>query len=457
MDWPTRCFTAMDSTVEEVLGYPQAYWQDLDCWARTIHEEDRARTLAFLEAQTAAGRNHQFEYREIDPEGQTRWVRQIVTVVSGVEGAERLVGFSQDITSIKRADETVRSSEAKLLQAQKMEAMGQLAGGVAHDFNNILVATMMQLGLLRHHPSLDAATQEELKELENETRRAAGLTRQLLLFSRRSAKEARVLDLNSLVENLLKMLRRLIGEHIELAFAPIATSPTVEADAGMLEQVVMNLAVNARDAMPRGGRLTLALELINLDERQAQAQPEARAGEFVCLRVTDTGCGMDDATLKRVFEPFFTTKPAGQGTGLGLATVYSIAQQHQGWVSVQSQLLKGTTFRVYLPKATQPVATPLPLAQVALPAGRHETILVVEDESVVRAHGSPRLALARLPGVGRRQWPGGGQALATTRHASGLAVLGHGHARRPHGAGTGPTLAQKETVVESHYFQRLQF
>ena len=273
--------------------------------------------------------------------------------------------------------------EAQFRQAQKMEAIGQLAGGVAHDFNNILAATMMQISLLQLSPNLDEETLTALGLLEGQAKRAAALTRQLLMFSRRSVLEVRALDLNEVVGAVLKMLGRLLGEDLTLTFERIGNLPTVEADAGMLEQVLMNLLVNARDAMPQGGRITVATEAVEFDPQQVAANSNRRVGRHVCVKVADTGCGMDPATLKRIFEPFFTTKEIGQGTGLGLATVYGIVAQHRGWVETESHVGIGTTFRVYLPASAKALAAEEGGKPQAVPRGQ-ETLLVVEDDAGVR-------------------------------------------------------------------------
>jgi PAS domain S-box-containing protein len=240
-------------------------------------------------------------------------------------------GMDRDISERKRLESAFR-------QAQKLDAVGQLAGGVAHDFNNILAAILLQLGMLSMRTDLDPSTKQALQELDEEARRAASLTRQLLMFSRRSVLQVKALDLNEVVRNLLKMLNRLIGEHNKLEAELQSPLLQVEADAGMLEQVVMNLVVNARDAMPRGGRILIATSMASLTEVEAAWHPDRRPGDFVCLSVADNGCGMDEKTLKRIFEPFFTTKEAGKGTGLGLATVHGIVAQHRGWVEVESVL-----------------------------------------------------------------------------------------------------------------------
>jgi signal transduction histidine kinase/ActR/RegA family two-component response regulator len=289
-----------------------------------------------------------------------------------------MVGIMRDITERKRM-------ESQLSQALKMESVGQLAGGVAHDFNNILAVLMMQISLLKREPTLPPALLEPLGEMEREAKRAANLTRQLLMYSRRQVMQTQVLDLNALVDNLLKMLGRLLGEHIQISFERWARPAWVEADSGMLEQVVTNLCVNARDAMPKGGQLRLGIAAREINPGQAKANLEARPGTFICLAVSDNGCGMDEATLKRIFDPFFTTKEVGKGTGLGLATVYGIVKQHQGWVEVESQVGAGTSFLIYLPVTTPaepPAAPPRLLAETV--AGGSETLLLVEDDRQVR-------------------------------------------------------------------------
>jgi len=291
-------------------------------------------------------------------------------------GPPRVLLCLEDITQRKQL-------EAQFLQAQKMESVGQLAGGVAHDFNNILAATMLELSFLQQNPNFDPETRESLKELMTEAQRAANLTRQLLVFSRRSVMEIKVLDLNELVANLLKMLGRLIGEHITLEFHRHDALPAVEADPGMVEQALMNLAVNARDAMPKGGKLIISITPFQADEERVKGHIEARPGRHVCLSVADSGCGMDGATLKRIFEPFFTTKEAGKGTGLGLATVHGIAAQHQGWVEAESELGNGSTFRVFFPATSKAAPESIQTDRAPITRG-HETILLVEDEESLR-------------------------------------------------------------------------
>src|SRR5476649_701645 len=241
------------------------------------------------------------------------------------------------------------SLEEQLRQSQKMESIGQLASGVAHDFNNMLTIIQGHSSSLLAKPSLPPEIADPVQAVFFAAERAARLTRQLLMFSRKNIMQPKPLDLREVVGNMGKMLERLIGENIVLDFHPPNKLPLVQGDSGMIEQVVMNLVVNARDAMPRGGTLTVSLMAMSVDTVFAETHPQARAGRFVRLRVSDTGCGMDAATLEHVFEPFFTTKEVGKGTGLGLATVYGIVKQHEGWVEVSSEPGKGSTFDVLFP------------------------------------------------------------------------------------------------------------
>jgi PAS domain S-box-containing protein len=322
--------------------------------------------------------DYRLEKRDVRKDGSIAWVNVNMTMIRDAAGQPlRTMATIEDISERKQL-------ETELRQAQKLEGIGQLAGGVAHDFNNILAAIMMHLGLLQMTPTLDQETRHAVIELDAQARRAAGLTRQLLMFSRRSVLAVKPLDLNEVVANLLKMLRRLIGEHIDLRFDGKSALPLVEADAGMMEQVLMNLVVNARDAMPKGGRITISTTPAEVNAAHAAADPNRRAGRFVCLSVADTGCGMDATTLKRIFEPFFTTKEVGKGTGLGLATAQGIVAQHKGWVEVDSEVSVGTTFRVYLPAAAQSQAEVAPAPQSEPVQRGRETILLVEDELQVR-------------------------------------------------------------------------
>ena len=272
--------------------------------------------------------------------------------------------------------------ETQLRQSQKMESVGQLAAGVAHDINNILTVIQGHAGLLLNITPPDSNSVRSLKQISAASERAARFVRQLLTFSRKQIFRSKILDLNTVLQNLQNMLPQMLGEDIALATRYQPNLPRIEADAGMIEQIVLNLAVNARDAMPKGGKLLIATSAVEVGVTHVRQHPEARAGWFVCLTVTDTGCGMDHKVLQRLFEPFFTTKEVGKGTGLGLATIYGMVKQHQGWIEVQSEIGAGSTFKVYLPVANETHNTPATPAVEHKPAqGSQETILVVEDET----------------------------------------------------------------------------
>jgi two-component system cell cycle sensor histidine kinase/response regulator CckA len=289
-----------------------------------------------------------------------------------------------ELAQAQRNAEALRKTEEQLRQSQKMDAIGRLAGGVAHDFNNLLsVILSYSETLLEDIPENDPM-RDDVEEIRKAGYRASELTRQLLLFSRRQVSEAKLLDLNEVVAGTDKMLRRLVGADIDFHTIQTPALGQVRADPGGIEQVILNLVVNARDAMPTGGKLTVETCNVVLDEEYARQHVGARAGPHVMLAVSDTGSGMDTATQSRIFEPFFTTKPKGKGTGLGLSTVFGIVQQHHGSIWVYSERDRGTTFKVYIPqveKAAQPAAV-LPVAR-PLQRG-HETILLVDDDEQVR-------------------------------------------------------------------------
>ena len=275
--------------------------------------------------------------------------------------------------------------EAQFRHAQKMDSIGQLAAGVAHDFNNMLTVIQGHAGMQLARPDLPPETKESAQAVLFASERAASLTRQLLMFSRKNVMQQTLLDVREVVGHLSKMLRRLLGETITLEFQPPEKLPLIQGDVGMIEQVLMNLSVNARDAMPKGGKLSIGVGVVEIDAGYVQAHPEARSGRFLSLRVTDTGCGMDASTMSRIFEPFFTTKEVGKGTGLGLATVYGIVKQHEGWIEVASQVGKGSTFALYFPARSDPVGVRQTESVLTTRVrGGSETVLVVEDEPVLR-------------------------------------------------------------------------
>jgi two-component system cell cycle sensor histidine kinase/response regulator CckA len=274
--------------------------------------------------------------------------------------------------------------EAQLRQSQKMESIGQLAAGVAHDINNILTVIQGYTGMLLNTASLDTDSVKSLKQISAASERAAGFIRHLLMFSRKQVYRTKILDLNAMLHNLEYMLPRMLGEHIALEVHCSPDLPRIAADIAMMEQIVMSLAVNARDAMPKGGKLLIGTSTVEITTDHVQLHREAHAGRFVCLTVTDTGCGMERSVLQRIFEPFFTTKEVGKGTGLGLATVYGIAKQHHGWVEVQSKVGLGTTFKVFLPVAGEVgQLSAVSSSETEAVRGGRETILVVEDEKIL--------------------------------------------------------------------------
>ncbi|MEA1965040.1 MAG: ATP-binding protein [Candidatus Aerophobetes bacterium] len=291
----------------------------------------------------------------------------------------------EDITERKHAEKEIKKIQTQLFQAQKMEAIGTLAGGVAHDLNNLLVPIQGNTELLMEKFDRDGPSYKYLKDIRRASMRAANLIRQLLLFSRRQPMEFTYLNVNKTIKDLLKMLNRLIGEDITIETYPKPDLWTVRADAGNIEQVIMNLAVNARDAMPKGGKLIIKTENATLNEDHRQVIPEVRCGKFVCLSVADTGIGMNKEIIQRIFEPFFSTKEIGKGTGLGLSVVHGIVKQHQGWINVDSKPGQGSTFKVYLP-AFSVKPEDESKETISLPAlqGSGQRILLVEDEEEVR-------------------------------------------------------------------------
>ncbi len=275
--------------------------------------------------------------------------------------------------------------ETQLRQSQKMESIGQLAAGIAHDFNNVLTIVQGYSKMLLEDNMLPADAKEPIEQISLAAQRATNLTRQLLTFSRKQVMQAQPLDLNETVSNVTRFLRRILGEDIALHFNYTPNLPSVEADIGMLEQLIINLAVNSRDAMPKGGTVTVGTALIEINHTHVRINPEAHVGRYVCLRISDTGSGIPAEILPRIFEPFFTTKAVGKGTGLGLATVYGVVKQHQGWVEVLSEVGKGTTFRIYFPASAVTADVTGSKTITEKNCRGNETVLVVEDEPQLRA------------------------------------------------------------------------
>ncbi len=290
----------------------------------------------------------------------------------------------RDISEKKLAEEKMASLKNQLQQAQKMEAIGTLAGGVAHDFNNLLTHITGYSDIILMEIADDNPLRQHVKIIQDAARRAGGLTRQLLTFSRKQSMVSRVVDLNTLVLNIDKMLRRFIGENIILENHLSGQSTMVDVDPGMIEQVLMNLVINARDAMPEGGKITLATKIVSMDNKDLKEFPQGRTGDFVCLEVRDNGNGIKLDDMERIFDPFFTTKGVGRGTGLGLSVVYGIIQQHKGWITVSSKAGEGSLFSIYLPYHHKENETLNITDPRQIPFGHGERILLVEDEKGVR-------------------------------------------------------------------------
>ena len=307
-----------------------------------------------------------------------------VPLLSSDGQCREILGIASEITQRKRAEEALGHTQAQFLQAQKLEVVGRLAGGIAHDFNNLLTAIGGYSDLSLRGLGPDDPLRSNLEEIKGASDRAASLTRQLLAFSRKQVMQPKVFDLNSVVANTERLLRQMIGEDIELKTILQPDLGNVKADPGQMEQVIMNLVVNARDAMPSVGKLTIETANTELDEIYAQKHFAIMPGAYVTLAVSDNGIGMDEATQQHIFEPFFTTKEPGKGTGLGLSTVYGIVEQSGGKINVYSEVGKGTMFKIYLPRVHEDVQKYQSVAEVAdLPMGT-ETILLVEDAEIVR-------------------------------------------------------------------------
>ena len=364
-------------TEEELLGHP--------VWKFVVEEEmTRQVIMAKIAGDVSFHETFERTYRRKD--GTTLPVLIEDRVIPDKKG--RITGIRsmiEDITERRRAEEALRKSEEQLRQWQRVEAIGRLAGGVAHDFNNLLMTIKGCSELLLGELDSGDSRREEVEEIRKAAERATALTRQLLAFGRRQVLQPQVLDLNEVVANMDRMLQRLIGEDIHLLTVLDPELWPVKVDPGQIEQVIMNLAVNARDAMPGGGKLTIETANLVLDEGYARRHVSVKPGPCVMLAVTDNGCGMDKETQSHLFEPFFTTKKKGEGTGLGLSTVYGIVKQSGGNIWAYSESGLGTTFKIYLPRVEEAVKTYKPKVVPTVSPGGSETILLVEDEEAVRA------------------------------------------------------------------------
>jgi len=359
-----------------------------DEFMQLVHPEDRP-ALAEAQGRVLQGDDEALEFRVIWPDGSVHWVYMHAQMSRGADGQpERVFGAAIDVTDRKEL-------EGSLRQAQKLEAVGQLAGGVAHDFNNVLTAVIGYSDLLLTETPPGTSLHDGLAEIGKAGHRASQITRQLLAFSRKQILQPRVLDVNALIVDLERLLRRVVYEHVQIVTRLAPDVGRVRADPTQLEQVLVNLAVNARDAMPKGGTLTIETSNAALDGHFPQRHEPVEPGPYVLVSVNDTGVGMDRTTQERLFEPFFTTKGVGKGTGLGLATVYGIVTQSGGYIWVYSEPDRGTTFKIYLPRVYEDADVAGAPAGSLAPRGGSETILLVEDEAAVR-----QLARRVLEGAG---------------------------------------------------------
>jgi PAS domain S-box-containing protein len=380
----TACFPYASAGMLELFRVrPEDVLEDSMPIFERVHPDDRAALGESMRASAAAMEPWSQEYRIELPHADRRWLYSTAVPERQPDGSMLWRGFVSDITERKMAERARDELEAQLRQAQKVESIGRLAGGVAHDFNNLLTSVLgfTELALASVPPDSDAA--QYLKTVLESAQRGAGLTQQLLAYARKKIVKPEVVNLNEVVMRMSHMIRRLMGESYELSLSLSPSVGMTKVDVGSFEQVLMNLAVNARDAMIGGGKLTLATSNVVLGPEYCKAHPGTPPGRYVLLSASDTGCGMTKDVLARVFEPFFTTKGLGEGTGLGLSMCHGIVQQAGGNIAVESELGRGTTFMVYLPRVFG--AQPEPALQSVKPpaTGGAETILVVEDETVI--------------------------------------------------------------------------
>jgi two-component system, cell cycle sensor histidine kinase and response regulator CckA len=361
---------------EKLLGYSGAELASTSFYDQ-VHSDDKETVIAAITQARKSGTGRRLEYRVLHKNGNPLTVESTVSIVKNQDTVEKLVILNRDITDRKQL-------EGQLYLSQKLEAIGRLSGGIAHDFNNLLGVIIGYSEALQRQIGEKHSFREAVDEIHKAGKRAAVLTQQLLAFSRKQVLEPKVLDLNAVVSDVDRMLRRLIGEDIELKISLANGIGMVKADPGQVDQVIFNLAVNSRDAMPDGGKLTLETSNAELDQDDVNQFRYVVPGSYVLLKVSDTGCGMDAELQSHIFEPFFTTKEPGKGTGLGLATVYGIVKQSGGYIWVDSEVGRGTTFKIYLPRVDEPGDITLPEQRPSNYARSPQTVLLVEDEQSLR-------------------------------------------------------------------------
>jgi PAS domain S-box-containing protein len=373
LDWSAEAYRIFGVPPGQFTGSSESFFS-------FVHPDDRAAVRAASKAAVAGGPPYDIEHRVIRPDGGIRWVQEKATLVGGAQGRPlRMVGTVQDITDRRLLEDQLR-------QSQKMEAIGRLAGGIAHDLNNALTAIAGYAELALGEVASEHAARADVEEIRRAAERAGSVTRQLLAFSRKQLLEPRVFDLNETIAAISRLLSRLLGADVEVQTRLAGSALPVLGDPGQVEQAVINLALNARDAMPGGGKLVLTTAAETVDEAYARSHLPMPAGRYTLLRVSDSGHGMPRETQARIFEPFFTTKDVGKGTGLGLSMVYGTLKQIGGFIFVDSEVNRGTTFRLYFPL---PPASRLAPADQLAPARQlerrgAETLLIVEDEPSVR-------------------------------------------------------------------------
>lgn len=364
----------------KMFGYsPEDWYANPGMWSRIVHKEDRERAERERESAVRHGISFESEYRIVGRDGEIFWVHDKGCFIVDEQGNRTgWQGVILDVTETKRLQEQLRLS-------QRLESVGRMAGGIAHDFNNMLTAINGYSDMTLRRLGSDDPLRGNIEEIKRAGERSAALTQQLLAFSRRQVLKPKVLNLNDVVLETSKMLERLIGEDVQLNIVPHSGLGLVEADPGQLTQVIMNLAINARDAMPGGGSLVIETSNVFLDEEYAAQHVPTQPGAYVLLSVSDGGSGMSEEIERHIFEPFYTTKETGKGTGLGLATVYGIVKQSGGYIWVDTEIGKGTTFNIYLPRLDERAAPPAANKASEIIQSGTETILLVEDEPAVRA------------------------------------------------------------------------
>jgi two-component system cell cycle sensor histidine kinase/response regulator CckA len=383
LDIPSGAWTSSE-ILDDIFGIDGQYDRSVQGWIDLVHPDDRERMTQHFAGVLAEKKRFMADYRIVRRRDQKElWVSGLGELVFDENGQPvKMLGTIQDITERKRAEQQKEHLEQQLLQSQKIESVGRLAGGIAHDINNMLTPILGYAELLSYQIPADDSRREDLAEITGAANRVKDMTQQLLAFARKQTLDMRPLDANMVISRFGKMLRRTLRENILIKLSLAPSIGTVLADERQLEQVILNLAVNAQDAMPEGGVLMISTKDVVLDASFVETRPGSFPGKHLLINVADTGMGMDGQTLARLFEPFFTTKESGRGTGLGLATVYGIIKQHKGYVEVQSELRQGATFSLYLPVTEDAVESVTTTEHAGLQRGA-ETVLVVEDQEQV--------------------------------------------------------------------------